>query len=165
MRREDRGNYRRCCYWEMFCQHSKCPDCRQDKGNSEKKKTQSTVRVLFFLWLKQKGLETKGVMTVEHSGLPCKILGICPSHLFGWGVCHYFSFFISANDSHWARISPQHFPVAVLGSLSNKESFVVFLKSDDFFKNFSSCYILYFIPRSLMCIFIYFTCFWYFIWP
>lgn len=57
----------------------------------KKKKNQSTVRVLFFLVAKTEGSRDKGSDDRWTWRLPCKILGICPSHLWV-GCVPLFSF-------------------------------------------------------------------------
>lgn len=62
---------------------------------NKKQKNNQPWEFYFFLWLKQKGLETKGVMTVE-PGVCLARSWVFARHIFGWGVCHCFIQHISA---------------------------------------------------------------------
>ena len=85
----DRGIYRRCCHWEMCCQHPRHSARLKDKETLKKKKKITCEEFYFFLWLKRKGLETKGVTAPEPGSYLAR-----SRHIFGWGVC---------SCSHWAR--------------------------------------------------------------
>lgn len=78
----DRGRYRRCCHWEMCCQHPKHSARLKDKETLKKKKKNNHLwRVLFFLVAKKEGSRDKGSDGPWTWQLPCEI----PSHL--WVGC------------------------------------------------------------------------------
>ena len=84
------------------------------------KKKNQLWELYFFLWLKQKGVETKGVMTIE-PGIYLARPWAFARHIFGWGVCS-----CSHSAHKYNKLTELEFltalPAAILGSLSNKES-------------------------------------------